>query len=76
MESYNIALKLPDHIENLPISKRIPNQLCQFHCNNPWKDVYIRYNGGLIKIVISIRHSHRKSIDNANELQKLRFTEE
>ncbi|KKN44792.1 hypothetical protein LCGC14_0689580 [marine sediment metagenome] len=46
-ESFNIVLKLPDHIGNLPISKSISNLSCQLHCNNPWEEVYIRYNGDL-----------------------------
>ena len=46
-ESNNLALKLPDHIEHLSINKSISNPSCQFHCNNPWEEVYIRYNGDL-----------------------------
>ena len=46
-ESFSIVLKLPDHIGNLPISKNISNLSCQLHCNNPWEEVYIRYNGDL-----------------------------
>jgi len=46
-ESNNLILKLPDHMEHLPINKNISNPSCQFHCNNPWEEVYIRYNGDL-----------------------------
>ena len=46
-ESYKIALKLPDHIGGLPINKNISNPSCQFHCNNPREEIYIRYNGDL-----------------------------
>ena len=46
-ESNNIELKLPDHIGHLPINKRISNPSCQYDCNNPWEEIYIRYNGDL-----------------------------
>ncbi len=46
-ESLNIVLKLPDHIDSLPINKKISNLSCQLHCNKPWEEVYIRYNGDL-----------------------------
>ena len=46
-ESNKLKLKLPDHIAHLPINKNISTPSCQFHCNNPWEEVYIRYNGDL-----------------------------
>ena len=46
-DSFNVVLKLPDHIGNLPINKNISNLSCQLHCNNPWEEIYIRYNGDL-----------------------------
>ena len=46
-ESYKIVLKLPDHIGKLPVNKNISNPSCKLSCNNPWEEVYIRYNGDL-----------------------------
>ena len=46
-KSYNLVLKLPDHIGKLPVNKNISNPSCQLICNNPWEEVYIRYNGDL-----------------------------
>ncbi len=45
--SYNIALKLPDHLGNNPVNRSIANPSCHLYCNNPWEEVYIRYNGDL-----------------------------
>ncbi len=45
--SYNISLKLPDHLGEIPVNKKIANISCHRHCNNPWEEVYIRYNGDL-----------------------------
>ncbi len=45
--SYKIALKLPDHLGRIPVNKNISNPSCHLHCNNPWEEVYIRYNGDL-----------------------------
>ncbi|MHA1294162.1 MAG: radical SAM protein [Promethearchaeota archaeon] len=46
-KSYEIALKLPDHIGKIPVNKNIANSSCHLHCSNPWEEVYIRYNGDL-----------------------------
>ncbi|MFW9881106.1 MAG: radical SAM protein [Candidatus Thorarchaeota archaeon] len=46
-ESNDIILKLPDHLDNLPINRNISNPTCQFYCNNPWEEIYVRYNGDL-----------------------------
>ena len=42
-----INLKLPDYLGRRQINPRISNRSCRFHCENPWKEVYIRYNGDL-----------------------------
>ncbi|MBD3212661.1 MAG: radical SAM protein, partial [Candidatus Lokiarchaeota archaeon] len=43
----NILLKLPDHIGKIPINRSIATKTCQKFCQNPWEEVYIRYNGDL-----------------------------
>ncbi|MBD3340608.1 MAG: hypothetical protein GF353_15985, partial [Candidatus Lokiarchaeota archaeon] len=45
--SRNIALKLPDHVGKFAIHEGISNLSCQFQCDNPWNEVYVRYNGDL-----------------------------
>ncbi len=45
--AYNIILKLPDHLGKIPVNKNISNPSCNLCCNNPWEEVYIRYNGDL-----------------------------
>lgn len=52
-KSYNLAnmsginLKLPDHLGNTIINEEISNPTCKTCCDNPWNEVYIRYNGDL-----------------------------
>ena len=40
-------LKLPDHIGNNLIDSKISTLSSNIYCENPWKEVYIRYNGDL-----------------------------
>jgi len=46
-KNYGINLKLPDHLGNLKVDCEISNPSSKLECNNPWKEVYIRYNGDL-----------------------------
>jgi radical SAM protein with 4Fe4S-binding SPASM domain len=46
-KSYGIMLKLPDHLGKNPVNEGISNKSCKFNCKNPWKEIYIRYNGDL-----------------------------
>lgn len=46
-ENYEINLKLPDHLGSLKVDFDISNHSSKYGCNNPWKEVYIRYNGDL-----------------------------
>ena len=46
-KSYNINLKLPDHMGGIPVNQKISTPSCRFYCENSWKEVYIRYNGDL-----------------------------
>jgi len=42
-----INLKLPDHLGNNLIDPDISTISSNFYCENPWEEVYIRYNGDL-----------------------------
>ena len=46
-ESLDVKLKLPDHLGNFQIKSNISNPSCESNCENPWNEVYIRYNGDL-----------------------------
>ncbi len=43
----DICLKLPDHLGKRQIDNKISNKSSNDFCENPWKEVYIRYNGDL-----------------------------
>jgi len=45
--SYGLQLKLPDHLGIMAIDEEICNPTCQVRCENPWEEVYLRYNGDL-----------------------------
>ncbi len=53
IKAYDIAkekglyLKLPDHLGKKQIDHKISKKSCNDFCENPWKEVYIRYNGDL-----------------------------
>lgn len=42
-----IHLKLPDHLGNKSIDPSISTKSCNTFCDNPWNEIYIRYNGDL-----------------------------
>lgn len=42
---HDIQLKLPDHLAQYEVNSHIASQTCRKKCFNPWKEVYIRYNG-------------------------------
>ncbi len=46
-KSYDLILKLPDHLGKIPVNEQISNKSCHFNCINPWEEIYIRYNGDL-----------------------------
>ena len=44
-KKHGVKLKLPDHLGNFLIDTEISNPSSKNQCFNPWKEVYIRYNG-------------------------------
>ncbi|MHA1755969.1 MAG: radical SAM/SPASM domain-containing protein [Promethearchaeota archaeon] len=46
-QSLNIKLKIPDHVGHLIIDDKIAKKTCKAFCQNPWNEVYVRYNGDL-----------------------------
>jgi len=46
-KDYGILLKLPDHLGKNIVNPKISTISSNQYCRNPWKEVYIRYNGDL-----------------------------